>query len=163
MRSSYSIRLYELLKQYENIGHRTFNLDELEDILQVPQSYCVWRDFNKRVLETGEKEINKFSDIKISYTPIKTFRKITSVSFVIVSNLNNLSLKQYIRLVRSKCVNMTLLHTKDIKTSEDIELSISEKGYLYNKLNPDWKINHKYALKIWSLMQSKGICFDKVL
>ena len=130
---------------------------DLEDILQVPKSYRVWRAFNRRVLESAEKEINKFSDIKISYSPIKSGRKITSVSFSISSNLNKLPLKQYITLIRAKCVNMTLLHTKDNETGEKIELSVSEKGHLYNKLNPNWKINHKYALKIWALMQEKGV------
>lgn len=157
MRSSYSIRLYELLKQYEKIGNRAFNLDDLEDIMQVPKSYRVWRDFNKRVLETAQNEINNLSDITISYSPIKTGRKITSVSFTIAPNLNKLPLKQYITLIRSKCVNMTLLHTKDKESGENVELSVSEKGHLYNKLNPNWKINHKYALKIWALMQEKGI------
>ena len=160
MRSTYSIRIYELLKQYESIGNRVFNLDDLQDILQVPKSYQVWRDFNKRVLEPAKKEINQYSDLKIDYAPVKTSRKITSVNFKISPNLQKMPLKQYISLVRSNCVNKTLLRTNDKITKEKIELSVSDKGYLYNKLNPNWKITHKRALEIWELMKQKNICLD---
>ncbi|MCI5168228.1 MAG: RepB family plasmid replication initiator protein [Candidatus Electrothrix sp. GM3_4] len=33
--SIYSIRIYQLLKQYKNIGYRTFNLDDLREILGI--------------------------------------------------------------------------------------------------------------------------------
>ncbi len=162
MRSSYSIRIYELLKQYETIGSRVFNLDELLQVLQVPKSYHVWRDFNKRVLEPAEKEINKHSDIKISYQPVKTGRKITAINFRIAPNLKKLPLKQYIARVRVECVGKTLLRTKDKETGKKIELSVSEKGYLYNKLDPHWKITHKRAQEIWQLMQNNEVCFEDI-
>jgi plasmid replication initiation protein len=158
MRSAYSIRIYELLKQYEVIGSRVFDLEDLQNILKVPKSYRIWRDFEKRVLIPAKKEINKHSDLKITYEPIKQGRKYTAVSFKIAPNLQKMPLKQYKALVRSKCVGKTLLRTKDKETGKKIELSVSEKGYLYNKLDPDWKITHKRADDIWKLLQSEGLC-----
>jgi plasmid replication initiation protein len=158
MRSSYSIRIYELLKQYEAIGIRGFDIEELQDILKVPKSYRVWRDFEKRVLIPAKKEINEYSDLKITYEAIKQGRKYTAVSFTIAPNLQKMPLKQYKALVRSKCVGKTLLRTKDKETGKKIELSVSEKGYLYNKLDPDWRITHKRADDIWLLLQREGVC-----
>lgn len=162
MRSSYSIRIYELLKQYETIGSRVFNLDELLKILQVPKSYHIWRAFSRRVLEPAKKEINQHSDITINYQPVKTGRKITAINFRIAPNLKKLPLKQYIARVRAECVGETLLRTIDKETGKKIELSVSEKGYLYNKLDPYWKITHKRAQEIWQVMQDNEVCFEYI-
>ena len=159
MRSTYSVRIYELLKQYESIGSRSFDLNDLQELLQVPKSYRIWRDFVKRVLEPAKKEINQYSDITIDYKPVKTGRKITALNFVIGSNLKEMTLKQYKARVRAKCVGKTILETNDKKTGRKIELSISEKGYLYNKLDPFWKIDKKRADEIWRLMYDKRLCF----
>jgi len=160
MKSTYSIRLYELLKQYESIGNRSFNLDELQEILKIPKSYKIWRAFSRRVLEPAKKEINQYSDITIDYEPIKTGRKITALNFKIAPNFKKLTLKQYKALVRAKCVGKTLSESFDKETGRKIKLSVSEKGYLYNKLDPDWKISHKRAESIWEMMQEQGICLE---
>ena len=46
LRSTYSYRLYELLKQYKNYKERTFDLDELKDIFQISNCYSRYSDFN---------------------------------------------------------------------------------------------------------------------
>jgi plasmid replication initiation protein len=39
LNSFYSIRIYELLKQYENIGNRTFEINELREMLVLSRYY----------------------------------------------------------------------------------------------------------------------------
>jgi plasmid replication initiation protein len=39
MRSSYSKRIYLLLKEYSKIGKRVFKVEELQEILDVPNSH----------------------------------------------------------------------------------------------------------------------------
>jgi len=39
MKSSYSKRIYLLLKEYSKIGHRTFKTESLQEILKVPNSF----------------------------------------------------------------------------------------------------------------------------
>lgn len=157
MRSSYSIRLYELLKQYEKIGHRTFNVDELRDVLQVPASYT-WKDFKRRVLDKAESDINEHSDLEISYESIKTGRAYTAVSFRIAPKIAKETFRQYVDRVRVECVQKTLAETKDEKTGKPIELSVDENGHLYNKLDPNWKISRKRAEKIWKELYRRGVC-----
>jgi len=157
MRSGYSIRLYELLKQYEKIGHRVFNVDDLRDLLKVPQSYT-WKDFNRRVLETGQRDINDHSDILVDYEPIKAGRAYTAVKFHITPKEPKETFKQFVARVREECVNKTLAKTKDEQTGEPIELSVDENGHLYNKLNPHWKITKKRAERIWKELYRRAVC-----
>lgn len=82
MKSAYSIRLYELLKQYESIKKREINLDKLKECLGMEKDmYSRFYDLERRVLKVAKKEINKNTDLNIDYEKIKTGRKITSVLF----------------------------------------------------------------------------------
>jgi plasmid replication initiation protein len=86
LRSKYAIRLYELLKRYEDTGFRLDYLPELRKKLGVEESeYKAFKDFEKRVLKPAVKEINEKTDLKISYIKKKTGRKITHIEFEINS------------------------------------------------------------------------------
>lgn len=86
LKSSYSVRIYELLKQYQSIQHRIFDLNELRSILGIPEdSLKLYGDFKRRVLETAHKELAN-SDILFEYTPIKKVRKVVAVRFYITEN-----------------------------------------------------------------------------
>lgn len=84
MESQYSIRLYELLKSYLNLGEKTFKLEELRDRIGVTK-YNKYFDFKKNVLELAAREIKEFSDIEMAFHPIKTGRAVTHVLFLMES------------------------------------------------------------------------------
>ena len=81
LKSKYSIRLYELMKQYEKIGKREFDLEELKRILYCEGMYSDFRNFDRVVLANAKQEINKHTDINIDYDKLKTGRRITSILF----------------------------------------------------------------------------------
>ena len=84
MKSFYSIRLYELLKQYEKIGHRTFEIIDLKAILGIKDDeYLRYTHFKTRVLLTAQKEILKKTDIEFTFDEIKTGRVVSSIKFII--------------------------------------------------------------------------------
>ena len=84
MTSSYAVRVYELLSQHRDIGHRTLNLAWLRETLGVePGEYKLTADFKKWVIEIAVDQINKHSDLTVSYKPIKTGRAITDFVFKI--------------------------------------------------------------------------------
>ncbi len=84
LNSKYSIRLFELLKQYEGIGCRRFELGELKKMLYVkPQKYTRFNNFKARILESSITDINANTDIRIDYTLHKTGRIFTAVEFCI--------------------------------------------------------------------------------
>lgn len=81
MRSSYSIRLYELLKSYAGMKRKDFDIDELK--MKLCANYARFPDFRRKVLEVATKEINYYSDIEISWEPITKGRKVVEVRFKI--------------------------------------------------------------------------------
>lgn len=90
MRSQYSKRLYEILKSYlyssggrEKLYRLTFKEYELEElkILLNASNYVRYPDFRRKVLEPATYEIELVTDITISFSLIKSGRKITGVRF----------------------------------------------------------------------------------
>lgn len=87
--SSYAIKIYQLLKQYESIHTRVFTIDELKDILAVTSdSYNLYSNFKRKVLEVSKTHINLHTDIQIDYEEIKLSRKVHKIKFYIKSKLN---------------------------------------------------------------------------
>jgi Initiator Replication protein len=85
LKSSYAIRLYELLKQYEKIQERTFLLKDLRKILGVEGIYPAYGNFKQRVLVSAQKELANKTDISFQIEEIKRERKVTKVKFLIQS------------------------------------------------------------------------------
>lgn len=86
MKSKYSIRLYEILKSVSNLGEYTITVANLKDKLQCAAEYEIYNNFKVRVLDTAIEEINKYTDIKVSFTPIRENRKIVALKFIITKN-----------------------------------------------------------------------------
>lgn len=90
LKNKYSIRMYELLKQYESIGKRTFTIVELKKILSITDKYKDFRNLEKWVIKPSIKEINEYTDLNILYTKNKKGRSIESLSFTIQSKEKNI-------------------------------------------------------------------------
>jgi len=91
LKSTYSIRMYELLKQYEKIKHRDFTLNELRDILQVNEKYKRWDNFKNKVLNVAQSELKKHTDISYEFMPLGSSKPIEKLRFYINSNENKYS------------------------------------------------------------------------
>lgn len=71
MGSHYTIRLFELLKSYENLRKPIqFTPSELRTRLDAEQ-YTHFYDLRRRVLDPAVKDINEISDLEVSYTTIQ--------------------------------------------------------------------------------------------
>ena len=80
--SVYSIRLYELLKQYEMIGVRALGVDEMKSMFQVEEQYKLFSDFYRWIVKPSEAEINKHTDLLIlDVEKLKEGRKIVALRF----------------------------------------------------------------------------------
>ena len=68
--SSNQLRMYEILKQYENIGYRIIQIDELRNLLGIDKNeYPRFGDFRIRVLEACQQALANHTDIKFTYAP----------------------------------------------------------------------------------------------
>lgn len=83
MKSKYSIRVYELLKSYQNLGYYECNISDLKKQLMA-EKYIRWVDFKRKVLEPAVSEINELTDIKVTYELFKNGRAIERIKFYIV-------------------------------------------------------------------------------
>ena len=84
MTSSYAVRIYELLAQHRDIGNRTLNMAWLRETFQIaPDEYKLTTNFIRKVIEVAVDQINKHSDLTVSYKPVKTGRAITDFAFKI--------------------------------------------------------------------------------
>lgn len=78
----YTIRLYELLMQWDSSGLRLITLKELREAFDIEkQTYPAFKDFRVKVLEPSIKEIEQKTPWKVSYKSKKTGNKVTSFYF----------------------------------------------------------------------------------
>ena len=89
LKSSYSIRIYELLKQYEKLQERTFLLTDLRKMLGVEDIYPAYGNFKQRVLVSAQKELKKKTDITFEIEEIKSGRRVTKIKFLISTTNKN--------------------------------------------------------------------------
>lgn len=81
MDSTYAIRLYELLMQWDSIGQREIAIDQLREWFQLEGRYPSIKDFKKWVLEPAVAQITDHSPLQVVWTQRKTGRKVTHLSF----------------------------------------------------------------------------------
>lgn len=87
-KSKYSIRLYELCKSihYNDLEeyHRRYSIEELRQLLGA-ESYTVFKDFRRRVLEPAIDEINEYSDKEVNYQTITQGKKVIGIELFVKS------------------------------------------------------------------------------
>jgi len=82
--SGYSFRIYELCKQYLDIGKRTIEVKHLREILELPKGiYPRFTNFDTRILQFSQKEINEKTNLIITYTKNRKDRRVHSITFFI--------------------------------------------------------------------------------
>ena len=90
--SIYSIRIYQLLKQYKKIGYREFGVDELKEILGIDKKkYSQFKQFRQWVLNQAKKEFEKKNeagfpqcDLTFKLETIREGRTIARIKFIII-------------------------------------------------------------------------------
>lgn len=84
--SSYSIRIYQMLKEYEKLQIRYIDVEELQELLQVPKSLKTYANFKNKVLKIAEKELKEHCDIFFKLEEEKTGKKVTRLIFKIIKS-----------------------------------------------------------------------------
>jgi len=85
LNSSHSMRIYELLKQYEKLGYRIIELIELKILLGIEGKYIRYNDFKKDVIFPSQKELLK-TDISFTFEEIKRGKRVDAIKFNIFKN-----------------------------------------------------------------------------
>jgi len=146
MKSRYSIRIYELLKQYEKIGNRKIEIENLRMYLGIePEEYKQYNDFKRRIILTSQRELKKYSDICFEYQELKESRKIIAIMFLVKKNIHD----EQIEITSNTSNNNESLADKNVKEYTDIQKIISDFNSKYNG-NLDYNL-------IKNLVKVKGL------
>ena len=96
LRGKYSIRLYELMASYLNLGTIEIPMDQLRESL-CAENYKNFKDFKARVLEKSIIEINQKTNLTVNYETKRGGRggKVASIVFTIDTKPKYLSTAAY--------------------------------------------------------------------
>lgn len=81
MKSTYAIRLYELAKSWEDTGWFIVGVEDFKATMGCKDSYPLYADLKRKVINRAIKEINELTDIEILCNEKKTGRKVTGLDF----------------------------------------------------------------------------------
>jgi len=102
LKSTNQVRMYEILKQYENIGRREVSVEKLRDQLGIEKNeYERWERFRVRVLDSCQQALKESTDICFEYERGKVGKggKWLTIIFYIFKNTeykDPLSLEKFI-------------------------------------------------------------------
>ncbi|XKH61893.1 replication initiation protein (plasmid) [Halomonas sediminis] len=82
MTSGHSIRIYEMLMQWQGTGEREVSMDWLRKSLQLEGRYPSFKDFRRRVIEPSIEQINEHSPVWVKWDQRKAGRKVTHLRFI---------------------------------------------------------------------------------
>lgn len=83
LHSKHSIRLYELFKANLWLHTWKVSIDDFKDILGISDKYSEYKALRRKVIDPSVNEISKYTDIAVTYEPIKTGRFVTDLIFSI--------------------------------------------------------------------------------
>ncbi|MFI3222615.1 MAG: replication initiation protein [Methylococcaceae bacterium] len=85
-KSQYTMRIYNLLKQYKNIQVREIEVELLREMLGLRNDqYKKYNDFKKNILELTQKELKSKADLYFEFDEIKYGRKVGAIRFRILT------------------------------------------------------------------------------
>jgi len=81
LKRTYSIRIYELLMQFQKTGNRLIKIDDFRVMLGLDNKYSDFKILNRSVIKPAIKELNEKSDIIVNVDIIKKGRSAVSLHF----------------------------------------------------------------------------------
>lgn len=145
LKSYYSIRLYELLKQYQGkdlSGWWKITIEELREILKIEEKqYTRYNDFKRKVIIQAQNELKEKTDIKFTFEEHKVGRKIERLTFYLSENKKQNTTK------KEGAKNEILVPKKEKK----------EENKLYNSLYTKLGLDEKFIKEIFSKYDDEKI------
>lgn len=119
LENKYSKRMFQLLKQYEKIGRRNFELHYLKDILMA--DYDRFYDFERFVLKKAKEDINKYTTLEVDYTKKKAGRSVKSIEFSIKKKTKKYDKNEETKFETRKDIIKRSLETFGVKFIKDLD------------------------------------------
>lgn len=81
LKSIHSIRIFEMLTQFENTGFLMLETDKFKERMGIEGKYTDFADMKRRVIEIAVKELNAKSTLNITYKVERQGKSAKSISF----------------------------------------------------------------------------------
>ncbi|MBL7817995.1 MAG: replication initiation protein [Saprospiraceae bacterium] len=157
LQSTYSFRMFEILKSYEFRKTIELDIDYLRKILEVTDKYKSYKDFRIYIIDKAKQDLTKYCDITFTYEEKKATKgkKIESLIFHILKNdsLQREVKKDLTKVKKEKITeNIVIAHQnidlkKKEKSTEQIKQTVSEKLVL--ELSPIVVSQFGVSLKVF--------------
>lgn len=149
LNSVYSVRLYELLKQWLEAKKATLELELMRGQLGLGvNEYVRMSDFKKRVLDLAVNEINEKTDLKISYENVKQGRKIVGFNFKILEKPKpKADSKKDIKAKNGDLFTIGNLSDKQLARIANNPQFKADFNHMISATSP---INNDYSGKMWT-------------
>ncbi len=72
------VKIYELLKQYERIGYRTFQVEDFKKLLSLESNYERYYDLKKKVILLAQRELKEHTDLTFDFQELRGKNKVVS-------------------------------------------------------------------------------------
>ena len=86
VKSIYAIRLFEMLKRWEQKGERFITMKDFRKWFEIEKKYTKYFNLKKRVIEPAIKELEDKANLIISWDEIKKGRKVVGFDFMFEEN-----------------------------------------------------------------------------
>lgn len=84
LRSVYSVRIFELLAQYDVMGKRIMSIENIRSWCGIlKDEYQLYAHLKSRIINKAKKEINAKTEYEVDYIEIKESRKVTALEWTI--------------------------------------------------------------------------------
>jgi plasmid replication initiation protein len=125
----YPVRVYELLKQYQTFGKRTFKVEEMKRMFELSEQYKLFGDFFRWVITPSVKQINKHTDLQITdVEKIKEGRRVVALRFFFHAK-GDLHVKALGEMAQTGQLELPMTEAPD-------EIQETEKDRLFNQFRP---------------------------
>ncbi len=150
LKSQYSVRIYELLKQYANIGTKEISIEGLKKMLGIGEhEYKQYEHLKSRILKKAHKEINQKTDIDFDWKPIKEARKVIAILFC------NIQQKTIISNRALSLVPKKYRDSKQVLSAIRKYIELCGEDYVIEKLNYTNAQNPKKWVNYFNLVLEK--------
>ena len=160
LQSTYSFRMYEILKSHEYQKSIEFDIEYLRDVLEAHNIYKAYKDFKRRIIDKAQEDLMKFCDIYFTYDEKKGLKgkKIQSLLFHIykndTSNRTESNTKKATRKPKKADKNAVepIVETVSVPTQTTVE---SDKEALIVELSPIVVVKFGVSLKVFMALMDK--------
>lgn len=134
LKSKNSIRMYELLKQYESTGYRRDKVETLRFYLGIEKKeYKRFESFERKVLRPATNEISEKTDLIVSYTKLKKGRKVEEIEFSILKKSNITQTSQEMEKASGSEIEKVALEMLEIAKVRQEYRDVIDKLYEFGK------------------------------